>query len=65
MAVRNGKQFLEGLRDGREIWLEGERVADVTTHPKLSRMARTLAGVYDLQHDPKLQEQMVFKSPTS
>ena len=65
MAVRNGKQFLEGLRDGREIWLEGERVADVTTHPKLSRMARTLASVYDLQYDPKLQEQMVFESPTS
>ncbi|HIM48387.1 MAG TPA: hypothetical protein EYM32_05890, partial [Dehalococcoidia bacterium] len=43
MAVRTGKQFLEGLRDGREIWLEGERVEDVTTHPKLSRMAHTLA----------------------
>ena len=29
MAVRTGKQFLEGLRDGREIWLEGKRVEDV------------------------------------
>ena len=43
MAVRNGEQFLEGLRDGREVWLDGERVVDVTTHPKLSRMAHTLA----------------------
>ncbi len=65
MAVRNGKQFLEGLRDGREIWLEGERVDDVTAHPKLSRMAHTLAALYDLQHDPELREQMTFKSPTS
>ena len=50
MAVRTGEQFLEGLRDGREVWLEGERVADVTTHPKTTRMAKTLAGIYDLQH---------------
>ncbi|MCH8309233.1 MAG: 4-hydroxyphenylacetate 3-monooxygenase, oxygenase component [Chloroflexi bacterium] len=65
MAVRTGAQFLEGLRDGREIWLEGERVEDVTTHPKLERMARTLASVYDLQHDPELHEQMTYKSPSS
>lgn len=65
MAVRTGEQFLEGLRDGREIWLEGERVADVTAHPKLSRMARTLAGLYDLQVSPELHNQMTFKSPTT
>ena len=63
MGIRNGRQFLEGLRDGREIWLEGERVADVTTHPKLSRMAHTLAGLYDLQNDPRHGERMTFKSP--
>ncbi len=65
MAVRTGKQFLEGLRDGREVWLEGERVEDVTTHPKLGRMAQTLAEVYDLQHDPKLRDELTFKSPSS
>ena len=65
MAVRTGKQFLEGLRDGREVWLEGEKVEDVTTHPKMRRMAETLAGIYDLQHDPELQEKMTFRSPTS
>ena len=65
MAVRTGAQFLEGLRDGREIWLEGERVEDVTAHPKLERMAQTLASVYDLQHDPELHDQMTFKSPSS
>ena len=65
MAVRTGKQFLEGLRDGREVWLEGERVEDVTVHPKLARMARTLADVYDLQHDPQLRGDMTFTSPSS
>ncbi len=65
MAVRTGEQFLQGLRDGREIWLEGERVEDVTTHPKMARMAKTLASVYDLQHSPEYHEKMTFRSPTS
>ena len=65
MAVRTGEQFLKGLQDGREIWLEGKRVEDVTTHPKLSRMAHTLAALYDLQHDPDLHEKMTYTSPTS
>ena len=65
MAVRTGRQFLEGLRDGREVWLEGERVPDVTTHLKLSRMAHTLSSLCDLQHDPKFHDQMTFRSPTT
>ena len=65
MAVRTGEQYLNGLKDGREIWLEGERLDDVTTHPKAARMAKTVAGVYDLQHIPENHERMTFKSPTS
>ena len=65
MVIRTGEQFLEGLRDGREIWLEGERVEDVTTHPKLARMAKTLADIYDLQHDPAYREELSFTSPSS
>ena len=65
MALRTGAQFLAGLQDGREIWLEGERVANVVTHPKLTRMAATLAGVYDLQHRVENQGHMSFKSPSS
>lgn len=65
MAVRTGEQYLQGLRDDREIWLEGEWVADVTTHPKTAGMAKTLAGIYDLQHTPENHERMTFKSPTS
>ena len=65
MAVRTGEQFLEGLRDEREVWLEGERVSDVTTHPRLARMARTLADMYDLQHSPEAGSEMTFTSPSS
>ena len=44
MAVRTGEQSLEGIRDGREVWLDGKRADDVTTHPNLARLARTMAS---------------------
>ncbi len=50
MAARTGQQFLAGLRDQREVWLGPKRVADVTTDPALAGAARSLAGLFDLQH---------------
>ena len=55
MPARTGKQYLEGLRQQpREIFLGGQRVEDVTTFPGLAGGARSLAGLYDMQHDPNL-----------
>ncbi len=52
MAARTGAQFLDGLRrTKRRLHLEGERVVDVTQHPSLAGAAKTLAGVFDRQHD--------------
>src|SRR5262249_40117510 len=31
--LKTGEQFLEELRDGREVIYRGERIDDVTTHP--------------------------------
>ena len=41
-----GAEYLESLRDGREIWLYGERVEDVTTHPAFRNMARSCIPVW-------------------
>src|SRR5437899_11380897 len=66
MAARTGGQYLQGLRDQeREVWLGGERVKDVTTHPGLRNGAQAIAGLYDMQHDPELREAMTYVSPTS
>ncbi|MEX2454966.1 MAG: 4-hydroxyphenylacetate 3-hydroxylase N-terminal domain-containing protein [Rhodospirillaceae bacterium] len=51
MTARTGEAFLRGLKAPREVWVDGERVADVIEHPALSGAARALAAVYDLQHD--------------
>src|SRR3954469_23159508 len=51
MGARTGSQFLEGLRrTKREIWVDGERIDDVTAHPKLRGGAESLAAIFDRQH---------------
>src|SRR5690349_3780604 len=52
MGARTGAQFLDGLRKTkREIWVDGEKIADVTAHPKLRGGAESIAAIYDRQHD--------------
>src|SRR3954467_10887949 len=66
MPARTGQQYLTGLREQeREVWLGGERVRDVTTHPGLAGGAHTIARLYDMQHDPALREVMTYPSPTT
>ena len=59
MGIRTGAQFIEGLRDNREVWLGSERVKDVTTHPAFRAPIESLAQLYDMQHDPALQRKSV------
>src|SRR5919108_5673599 len=49
--MRTGAEYLEALRDGREVYLDGKRVDDVTTEPGLAIVARTFARMYDLVRD--------------
>ena len=61
--TRRGDEYVRGLRDGRTVLLNGERVADVTTHPAFAAGIRTIAELYDLAHDPANRELMTYPSP--
>src|SRR6516225_8001035 len=65
MGIRAGEELLESLRDDRALFIDGERVKDVTADPRFAGAARSLAELYDMQHDPALVERMTFRSPTS
>ncbi len=54
-----GDDYLESLRDGRSVWIDGEPVEDVTTHPAFRNAARSIANLYDALHDPDLAETML------
>ena len=64
MAARTGAEYIKGLQAQEcEVWLRGERVKDVTTHPGLANGVRAIASLYDLQHE--LRDEMTFISPAS
>jgi 4-hydroxyphenylacetate 3-monooxygenase len=65
MPIRRGEEYLESLRDGRRLWLLGQRVEDITSHPTLAGCARSVAAVYDLQHDPAHHDLLTMPSPTT
>ncbi|HWH82585.1 MAG TPA: 4-hydroxyphenylacetate 3-hydroxylase N-terminal domain-containing protein [Burkholderiaceae bacterium] len=65
MKLRNGRSYIESLRDGREVYINGERVVDVTTHPAFRQTIRSFAALYDYQADEKNRELMTIVSPTS
>lgn len=66
MPARTGRQYLNGLREQqREVWIGGERVKDVTTHPGLAGGARAIAALYDMQSDAALRDEMTYVSPTT
>jgi len=59
-GAMDGTRYLESLRDGREIWVNGEKIQDVTTHPYFATVAKEIARLYDLQYDPATQDDMTY-----
>jgi 4-hydroxyphenylacetate 3-monooxygenase len=53
-----GSEYLESLRDSRAVYLYGERVQDVTTHPAFRNSARSIALLYDKLHDPAERDRL-------
>lgn len=63
LRARTGSAYLAGLADGREVWLDGQRVSSVVDHPQLAGAARTVSSIFDLQHDHPAD--MIATDPTS
>src|SRR5215469_9718980 len=59
-----GAEYIDSLRDGREVYIDGERVADVTTHPAFRNSVRSLARLYDALHDPKTKDVLTVPTDT-
>jgi hypothetical protein len=57
-----GQQYIDSLRDGREVYIYGEKVDDVTTHPAFRNAVRSIARLYDAMHDEK--QKAVLTCPT-
>lgn len=56
--IRTGDEYKDSIRDGREVYVNGERVRDVTTHPMFRPLVDIRARIYDMAHDPATREVM-------
>src|SRR5579871_4915737 len=59
-----GSEFIESLRDGREVYIYGDRVGDVTKHPAFRNAAVSVARLYDALHDAKTKDVLTADTDT-
>ena len=68
MPARTGKQYIEALSaitQRASIYLNGERVKDVTQVPVFQGPINAVAALYDMQHDPRYKDYLTYPSPTT
>jgi len=53
MGVRTGREFLQGLSKPRELWVGDDKVTDIVSHPAFAGAAKTMAQIFDLQHQAR------------
>jgi aromatic ring hydroxylase len=61
MPIRTGADYIKALQDGREIWNAGRRIEDVTKHSGFTGTIKTLAALYDKQHELEYRDMMTFE----
>jgi 4-hydroxybutyryl-CoA dehydratase/vinylacetyl-CoA-Delta-isomerase len=50
--MMTGAQYKESLSDGRQVYIEGERISDLARHPTLAIPISQAAACYDRYHQP-------------
>lgn len=58
--IRTGQEYIESIRDGRQAWIDGERVQDVPTHPAFKPIVDIRARIYDMAHEPATRDVMSY-----
>ena len=58
--IRTGAQYRESIRDGREVWINGEKVRDVPSHPMFKPVVDIRARIYDMQHEAAFAGAMTY-----
>jgi len=58
--IRTGDEYRESIRDGRVVFMNGEKVPDVTTHPMFKPLVDIRARIYDMQHDAATAPVMTY-----
>lgn len=57
------EEYLASLNDGREVYIYGQKVADVSRHPAFRNSAYSMSRLYEALHHPDSQELMTDIDP--
>ncbi|MDH3688880.1 MAG: 4-hydroxyphenylacetate 3-hydroxylase family protein [Gammaproteobacteria bacterium] len=58
--IRTGKEYIESIRDDREVWIDGKRVEDVPAHPSFKPLVDVRARIYDMAHEEQYRDIMSY-----
>jgi 4-hydroxyphenylacetate 3-monooxygenase len=58
--IRSGQDYRESIRDGRQVWIDGERVTDVPGHPAFRPIVDIRARIYDMAQEPGHRSTMTY-----
>lgn len=66
MAIYTGAQYRESLKQlSPEVYVRGERIDDIGTHPLLRQTVNHIASGYDLMLEPEMRNRTILRSPIS
>jgi 4-hydroxyphenylacetate 3-monooxygenase len=61
--VRTGLQYAQSLKDGRQIFINGEIAGDLAEHPAFRRTLKTVGGLFDFAARRENADLMTFEPP--
>ena len=61
--IRSGDEYRESIRDGRRVWIDGEAVGDVPSHPAFRPIVDVRARIYDMADEPRFRDRMSYACP--
>lgn len=59
--IRTGAEYRDSIRGNRDIYMNGEKVADVTSHPQFKPLVDIRARIYDMQHEAAHRDVMTVE----
>jgi 4-hydroxyphenylacetate 3-monooxygenase len=64
-VIRTSAEYRDSIRDGREVWIDGQRVDDVASHPAFKPVVDIRARIYDMAHAADTRDVMSYVDPDS
>ena len=58
--IRTAEEYIESIRDGREVYMNGEKIKDVPTHHAFKPIVDIRARIYDMAHDENTRQIMTY-----